>query len=379
MYILSTIIKLNLMKRNKILFSFTILLSLVIASVIYFSLPNTEYALSLQAEGYTQTAYEYASLPCSSRCESGAECNQYGNPSPGNMWSCWNFQCVQEATNSGGNSCYLDCTTGWGPCGCDISRCETNCKNNISPGESGTYTMLCDNCAQKFTCSCSKPVEVIHPCGDLTFACTHDSQCEDYTNKGVKQVCDANGQNCVDESTTETYDVECAEKADPSQSRCNLTSNACPAGYTAFNEVRNSVGVCGCKKNLPPVTTPPVTTPPVTTPPVTTPPVTTPPVTTPPVTTPPVTTPPVTTPPVTTPPVTTPPVTTPPVTTPPVTTPVVTTPVATTPPVTTPVPGLPKTDDVEEEQSAVQWLVPVFGFGSLIGAVKVAYKFWMFV
>jgi hypothetical protein len=98
-----------------------------------------------------------ASYYCSGSCESGAECNQYGDPPPGKMWSCWSQTCSYEDVNSGGSSCYLDCQTGWSPCGCDVSECEDRCMDTIGPGESGTYTMLCDNCRQKFSCDCEKP------------------------------------------------------------------------------------------------------------------------------------------------------------------------------------------------------------------------------
>jgi len=99
-----------------------------------------------------------ASYYCSGSCESGAECNQYGDPPPGKMWSCWSQTCSYEDVNSGGSKCYLSCNPyGWYPCGCDVSECEDRCMDTIGPGESGTYTMLCDNCGQKFSCDCEKP------------------------------------------------------------------------------------------------------------------------------------------------------------------------------------------------------------------------------
>lgn len=104
----------------------------------------------------------WTNYPCSGRCDSGAECNGAGTPSPGNMWSCYyrdgvGYRCREDPINSGGNSCYLDCQTGWSPCGCDRNACVNNCLRNIDDGESGEYTMLCSRCRQEFTCSCSKP------------------------------------------------------------------------------------------------------------------------------------------------------------------------------------------------------------------------------
>jgi hypothetical protein len=99
-----------------------------------------------------------ASYYCSGSCESGAECNKYGDPPPGKMWSCWSQTCSYEDVNSGGSQCYLSCDPyGWYPCGCDMSACRNKCLQQIGPGESGTYTMLCDNCGQKFSCDCEKP------------------------------------------------------------------------------------------------------------------------------------------------------------------------------------------------------------------------------
>ena len=99
---------------------------------------------------------------CSGSCNSGAECNSAGDPDPGNMWSCYAnssgaYRCIQEATNSGGDRCYLTCGSGWKACGCNKAACNSTCLDKIpSSGGSATHTMLCDNCGQKFTCSCSK-------------------------------------------------------------------------------------------------------------------------------------------------------------------------------------------------------------------------------
>ena len=108
---------------------------------------------------------EFTNNPCSGQCESGAECNSFGNPPVGKMWSCWYnssvgaYRCAYDDYNSGGSSCYYDCSSGWQPCGCDWNACVDACLDKIGPGESGKHTMPCDNCGQKFTCDCEKPQE----------------------------------------------------------------------------------------------------------------------------------------------------------------------------------------------------------------------------
>jgi len=97
---------------------------------------------------------------CSNACESGKECNSNGNPAPGKMWSCRSSKCVQEATNNGGQSCYLSCSGGWKPCGCDEDACNTACLAKIpASGGNATHTMTCGACKQLFTCECSKTVD----------------------------------------------------------------------------------------------------------------------------------------------------------------------------------------------------------------------------
>jgi len=98
--------------------------------------------------------------PCSGNCDSGPECSGYGDPPAGMMFSCWEHQgsygCYAETTNEGGNSCYLSCSAGWQPCGCNVAQCEQRCRDQHA-GQTGTwnYTDICDGCQQKFTCTCT--------------------------------------------------------------------------------------------------------------------------------------------------------------------------------------------------------------------------------
>jgi hypothetical protein len=46
------------------------------------------------------------------------------------------------------------------------------------------------------------------------------------------------------------------EFTDSTKNRCGLTNNTCPTGYTKFTDVKNGVGVCGCKKNATETVTP---------------------------------------------------------------------------------------------------------------------------
>lgn len=270
------------MSSKRLLIFVLLIVTLILGGVgIYVGITQSNQLKKLPTTGAPSNVI-WTNNPCTGACGSGSECNQYGDPPVDKMWSCWynnnagGYRCSYTDINDGGNACYYapgTCATG--PCGCNEfegdDSCNSKCLESIDPGESGTYTMECDNCKQLFTCSCEKPAEVIHPCGDQTFNCLRDAQCESSTSKGVKQICDVNGKNCRDESTTEKYAVECREYADSSLNRCGLTKTACPTGYTDFTEVRNGVGVCGCRKNAPPTTTPPTTTPPTTTPATTTP------------------------------------------------------------------------------------------------------------
>jgi len=134
--------------------------------------PNT-LPLDSQAE---PAGLVWTSNDCSGCAGSGAWCNRYGDPPAGSMWSCYKngsgvYKCAYEPPNSNGNSCYLIPVSGcdpesnsccgnsynWGACNCDTSACNTSCLNSIGAGQSGTYTMKCGSCKQKFTCSCSKP------------------------------------------------------------------------------------------------------------------------------------------------------------------------------------------------------------------------------
>ena len=147
--------------NKKLLITFLVILMVLLGVAAIFigiKLATTQEVTPTEGKAAPDNLiFPAASYYCSGSCESGAECNQYGDPPPGKMWSCWSQTCSYEDVNSGGSSCYLDCQTGWSPCGCDVSECEDRCMDTIGPGESGTYTMLCDNCRQKFSCDCEKP------------------------------------------------------------------------------------------------------------------------------------------------------------------------------------------------------------------------------
>ena len=107
-------------------------------------------------------AYSFTNYPCSGACNSGRECNSYGDPSPGTMWSCWptngTYRCAESAINEGGDQCW-GCPGNMAPCGCDEAACNTACLAKIpASGGSATHTMLCAGCQQKFTCSCSTTI-----------------------------------------------------------------------------------------------------------------------------------------------------------------------------------------------------------------------------
>ena len=111
---------------------------------------------------------------CSGSCESGAQCNKYGNPPKNKMFACkfnnGSYGCYAVPINDGGNHCYLDCEANWQSCGCDINECKRLCKEenkDKGPG-SYTYTMKCTSgtyhCNQKFTCGCQ--IGQALECGD---------------------------------------------------------------------------------------------------------------------------------------------------------------------------------------------------------------------
>ena len=113
---------------------------------------------------------------CSGNCESGKECNNVVpyNPAVGNMWGCYElsggYKCIEEPVNGNGSfpgssSCYLKCSDKtWDHCGCDINKCEQTCKNHFKnqPGYH-TYTDICANCKQEFTCDCKITVPTTPP------------------------------------------------------------------------------------------------------------------------------------------------------------------------------------------------------------------------
>ena len=141
------------MKRNTVILLLVVLVLILGIGTFYIStrLSSPDTTAPTDVEAYST---------CSNACESGKECNSNGDPAPGKMWSCRSSKCVQEATNNGGQSCYLSCSGGWKPCGCDEAACDKACLAKI-PGDSGsaTHTMACGACKQLFTCKCSKTVE----------------------------------------------------------------------------------------------------------------------------------------------------------------------------------------------------------------------------
>jgi hypothetical protein len=98
-----------------------------------------------------------AAQSCSGKCNSGKDCG--GNPPENKMWSCrlqgGSYKCIAEGINAGGNQCYLSCSGGWKPCGCDKQGCEAECRR-IYKNEPGSHTLtqVCDGCGQRFTCGC---------------------------------------------------------------------------------------------------------------------------------------------------------------------------------------------------------------------------------
>ncbi|MBU0757604.1 MAG: carboxypeptidase-like regulatory domain-containing protein, partial [Nanoarchaeota archaeon] len=116
------------------------LLFLIISSILFISISSSVNAVGT----------------CTGSCESGSQCNVYGNPNPGKVWSCKNtgsyYECIQTSAD---NCDYLDCSLGWRDCGCDVSGCEQRCESQYAnqPGYH-TRTEFCDDCGQKFTCDC---------------------------------------------------------------------------------------------------------------------------------------------------------------------------------------------------------------------------------
>lgn len=100
---------------------------------------------------------------CTGAAGSGASCNSIVpyNPIEGHMFGCYNkgsgFKCYQVPTNSiqGLPGCYLASNGTWGACGCNIAQCQAQCEQQYA-GQPGhhTYTSICTNCGQKFTCGC---------------------------------------------------------------------------------------------------------------------------------------------------------------------------------------------------------------------------------
>lgn len=110
------------------------------------------------------------------------------------------------------------------------------------------YGAYYDSCGARYFTATTTTPPVLLPCGSPN-KCL-EGECESSTNLGVLQTCDANGQNCRPTSTNQTFAVECNEATDPNLSRCTPTEDACPSGYTP---IRESSGVCGCRKLEAPV------------------------------------------------------------------------------------------------------------------------------
>jgi hypothetical protein len=111
---------------------------------------------------FSSQTVDAANRPCTGKCGSGAECNTYGNPGEDKMWSCYKnssgvYQCITEPVNKGGDHCYLSCTAGWQPCGCDINACRNECLRIHKNDKPDHYIMppqTCGNCKQYFSCGC---------------------------------------------------------------------------------------------------------------------------------------------------------------------------------------------------------------------------------
>lgn len=276
---------------------------------------------------------------CSNSCGSGAECNKYGTPPEGTMFSCISGGCYDVAINSAypgrpAGQCYLSCASGqWESCGCDVAQCEAQCEQihaNDAPGHY-THTMLCSGCQQEFTCGCdieppvtTPPVITTPPVTTIVPSCPFDPVDVEYSvinadgsvnsewnaaegvwGSGSDLTGFLNGRDI----STLRLDINCFANnggglVDPANFTISGPGITNGGGNGSDGELRGVVinlpttggsysASCqsvefpndpqcgnsdGFSVNAVP-TTPPVTTPPVTTPPVTTPPVTTPPVT----------------------------------------------------------------------------------------------------
>jgi hypothetical protein len=206
--------------NKKVIIAILVVFMLVLGGAAIFIAVNLNNQSTVIPEG--AKAYEFTNYSCSGSCDSGKECNKYGDPDPGKMWSCWPtngvYKCAQSAINEGGNSCW-GCPGNMQACGCDESACESACLAKIpSSGGSAEHTMLCDSCGQKFTCSCSKSSSKL-VCGDL--GCTRDSDCEGY------------------DSSFPPGSMECAERTDGNAAlqRCVII---CPSG------TKMDSTYCGC-------------------------------------------------------------------------------------------------------------------------------------
>lgn len=151
------------MSKRTLITTFLVLIILIIVgAAIYIGLNLSSTPDLLPQTGAPSDA-GWTNQPCSGSCNSGSSCNVVGNPPSGRMWACYYntsvgaYRCADVETNEGGSSCYLSCSSGWLPCGCDESACKTACLSKISAGQSGTHSMNCSGCQQLFTCSCSKP------------------------------------------------------------------------------------------------------------------------------------------------------------------------------------------------------------------------------
>ncbi|MEI7579267.1 MAG: peptidoglycan DD-metalloendopeptidase family protein [bacterium] len=122
----------------------------------------TEALKALNSGNLASTSSIETTYSCSGSCNSGKDCNAFGNPGEGSMWSCLKnqsgvFKCFQDTINSGGTSCFLNCSPrAWQPCNCDIAKCQATCiqNNQNNPAGHYTYTDQCLSCQQSFTCGC---------------------------------------------------------------------------------------------------------------------------------------------------------------------------------------------------------------------------------
>lgn len=155
--------KQNKFRKGLILYSIFLLGGLFIAQIALLVFQPAEAAII------------NTGIACSGQCGSGASCNSLvgGNPNEGHMYGCYDLDangswtCYQVPTNStqGLPGCYLDCSSGWQACGCDVNSCENACRtaNQNSPAGHYTYSMNCSGCGQRFTCGCDITPTVIPP------------------------------------------------------------------------------------------------------------------------------------------------------------------------------------------------------------------------